>query len=156
MYVQALWRYPVKSMRGERLTEATLQKSGMQGDRSIVVVSPSRNNVVTARTHPGLLGLQASVTAQGVTTIEGHPWFSTEALALTCEAAGESVSLVDAGEHTDRFDVLPLLVGTDGAILELGIDIRRLRPNVAIGACKVRQREAGLALHSAAASLPSM
>jgi uncharacterized protein len=133
MHVQALWRYPVKSMRGERLTEATLQKSGIQGDRNIVVVSQSRNNIVTARTHPGLLGLQASVNAKGVTTIEGHPWHSPEALALTCEAAGESVSLVDAGEHTERFDVLPLLVATDGAIQELGIDIRRLRPNVVIG-----------------------
>ena len=133
MYVQALWRYPVKSMRGERLAEATLQKSGIRGDRNIVVVSQSRNNVVTARTHPGLLGLQASVTAQGVTTIEGHPWFSPEALALTCEAAGASVSLFDAGEHTERFDVLPLLIATDGAIQELGIDLRRLRPNVVIG-----------------------
>lgn len=133
MYVQALWRYPVKSMRGERLTEATLKKSGMQGDRNIVVVSESRGNIVTARTHPGLLGLQASVTAKGVTTIEGHPWHSAEALAVTCEAAVEAVRLVDAGEHTERFDVLPLLVATDGAIQELGIDIRRLRPNVVMG-----------------------
>jgi hypothetical protein len=76
----------------------------MKGDRKIVVVSESRNNIITARTHPGLLGLQASVNAKSVITIEGHPWHSPEALALTCEAAGESVSLVDAGEHTERFD----------------------------------------------------
>ncbi len=133
MYVQALWRYPVKSMRGERITEATLKKSGMQGDRNIVVVSESRGNIVTARTHPGLLGLQASVSANGVTTIEGHIWHAPEALALTCKAAGESVQLVDVGEHTERFDVLPLLVATDGAIEELGMDLRRLRPNVVIG-----------------------
>jgi uncharacterized protein YcbX len=133
MHVQALWRYPVKSMRGERLTEATLRKSGIVGDRNIVVVSKSRNNIITARTHPGLLGLQASVSAQGVITVEGHPWQSPEALALACEAAGESVSLVDAGEQTERFDVLPLLVATDGAVQELGIDIRRLRPNILIG-----------------------
>jgi uncharacterized protein YcbX len=136
MHVQALWRYPVKSMRGERLTEATLQRSGMQGDRNIVVVSQSRGNIVTARTHPGLLGLQASVSVKGVTMIEGHPWHSPEALALTRDAAGESVQLIDAGEHTERFDVLPLLVATDGAIQELGIDLRRLRPNVVIGGVK--------------------
>jgi uncharacterized protein len=133
MHVQALWRYPVKSMRGERLTEASLQRSGIGGDRNIVVVSKSRNNIVTARTHPGLLGLQASVNAKGVATIEGHPWHSPEALTLTREAAKEFVQLVDAGEHTERFDVLPLLVATDGAIQELDIDIRRLRPNVVIG-----------------------
>ena len=133
MHVQALWRYPVKSMRGERLAEAALKKSGMQGDRNIVVVSESTRNVITARTHPGLLGLQASGSANGVTTIEGHLWHSLEALALSCKAAGEPVRLVDAGEHTERFDVLPLLVATDGAIEELGMDLRRLRPNVVIG-----------------------
>ena len=142
MHVQALWRYPVKSMRGERLSEATLLKSGIQGDRNIVVVSQARGSIVTARTHPGLLGLQASVSAKGVTTIEGHLWHSPEALALTCKAAGESVQLVDAGEHTERFDVLPLLVATDGAIEELDMDLRRLRPNVVIGGVE-GQRERG-------------
>jgi uncharacterized protein YcbX len=32
-----------------------------------------------------------------------------------------------------RFDVLPLLVATDGAIAAFGLDGRRLRPNVVIG-----------------------
>ena len=133
MHIQAIWRYPVKSMRGERLTESAVQRSGLQGDRNIVVVSQSRDRVLTARTHPGLLGLQASVTTKGVTTIEGHPWQSPEALALACEAAGETVRLVEAGESLERFDVLPLLVATDGAIQELDIDLRRLRPNIVIG-----------------------
>ncbi len=133
MQVQELWRYPVKSMRGERLATATLQTSGIQGDRNIVVVSRAAGRILTARTHPGLLGLQASVSAQGVTLIEGHPWNSPEALALTRDAAREAVRLVDAGEHTERFDVLPLLVATDGAIRDLGMDLRRLRPNIVIG-----------------------
>ena len=33
----------------------------------------------------------------------------------------------------ERFDVLPLLVATDGAIQALGHDRRRLRPNIVIG-----------------------
>jgi uncharacterized protein YcbX len=136
MYVQALWRYPVKSMRGERLTEATLAASGILGDRNIVVVSEARDRVLTARTHPGLLGLQGSVSAEGVTLIDGLPWDSAEALALTKRAAGEDVRLLDAGERTERFDVLPLLVATDGAIQELGMDLRRLRPNIVIGGVK--------------------
>jgi uncharacterized protein YcbX len=133
MYVQALWRYPVKSMRGERLTEAMLATSGIRGDRNIVVVSDAGDRIVTARTHPGLLGLQATFSAEGVTLIEGHPWDSAEALALTKRAAGEDVRLFDAGERTERFDVLPLLVATDGAIQELGMDVRRVRPNIVIG-----------------------
>jgi hypothetical protein len=37
----------------------------------------------------------------------------------------------DDSEH--RFDVLPLLVATDGAIRAFGYDGRRLRPNLVIG-----------------------
>lgn len=133
MHVQELWRYPVKSMRGERLSEATLRKSGIQGDRTIVVASQAGDRIITARTHPGLLGLQGSVSPEGVTLIEGHPWHSPEALALSCKAAGEPVRLVDAGERPERFDVLPLLVATDGAIRELDLDLRRFRPNIVIG-----------------------
>ena len=33
----------------------------------------------------------------------------------------------------ERFDVLPLLVATDGAIVAFGYDHRRLRPNIVIG-----------------------
>ncbi len=150
MHVQELWRYPVKSMRGERLTAAALRKSGIQGDRNIVVVSEAGGRVITARTHPGLLGLQASVSAEGMTLIEGHPWNSPQALALIRKAAGEAVRLVDAGEDTERFDVLPLLVATDGAIRELGMDLRRLRPNVVIGGVQGQAERAwpGSALRS--------
>jgi uncharacterized protein YcbX len=133
MHVQELWRYPVKSMRGERLTEAALLESGIEGDRNIVVVSRTGDRIITARTHPGLLALQASVSLEGITLIEGHPWDSAEASALTRKAAGEAVRLIDAGERTERFDVLPLLVATDGAIQEFGMDLRRLRPNIVIG-----------------------
>jgi hypothetical protein len=133
MHVEQLWRYPVKSMRGERLAEAALRPTGIAGDRHIVVASPLRGRVITARTHPGLLGLQGSVDADGVTLIEGVPWNSAEALAMTQQVAGGPVLLVDAGERTERFDVLPLLVATDGAIRALAIDLRRLRPNVVIG-----------------------
>jgi uncharacterized protein YcbX len=133
MHVQELWRYPVKSMRGERLSQAALYKSGIQGDRNIIVVSAAGDRIITARTHPRLLGLRASVSPGGVTLIEGLPWHSPEALDLTRKAAGEPVRLVDAGEHTGRFDVLPLLVATDGSIRELDLDLRRLRPNIVVG-----------------------
>ena len=33
----------------------------------------------------------------------------------------------------ERFDVLPLLVATDGAVAEFGRDVRRLRPNIVVG-----------------------
>ena len=33
---------------------------------------------------------------------------------------------------SERFDVLPLLVATDGAVASFGRDVRRLRPNIVI------------------------
>ena len=133
MHIQELWRYPVKSMRGERLAHAVIERTGIRGDRNIVVVSQDGRRVITARTHAGLLGLQGSISSEGETMIEGWPWHSHEALALTRQAAGEPVQLVDAGLHLERFDVLPLLVATDGAVESLEIDRRRLRPNIVVG-----------------------
>jgi len=46
--------------------------------------------------------------------------------------AGPGARLV-RDESTNRFDVLPLLVATDGAIAAFGHDGRRLRPNLVIG-----------------------
>jgi hypothetical protein len=36
-------------------------------------------------------------------------------------------------ESPKRFDILPLLVCTDGAVSKFGRDVRRLRPNLMIG-----------------------
>ena len=47
-------------------------------------------------------------------------------------AAGPGTRLV-RDDALERFDVLPLLVATDGAIASLGYDRRRLRPNLVIG-----------------------
>ncbi len=48
MYVQELWRYPVKSMRGEQLAEATMDSTGIKGDRNIIVVSEALSRIITA------------------------------------------------------------------------------------------------------------
>ena len=46
--------------------------------------------------------------------------------------AGSGAHLVP-DESEARFDILPLLVATDGAITAFGYDGRRLRPNLVIG-----------------------
>src|SRR5439155_19260691 len=55
--------------------------------------------------------------------------------------AGRGARLArDDGPH--RFDVLPLLVATDGAIDALGLDRRRFRPNILVsGVHGLAQRE---------------
>ncbi len=117
MYVAELWRYPVKSMRGELLQEAEVLATGIRGDREIVVVSKSRQRVITSRTHHRLLGLQGGISPEtDGATINGIPWNTPEALALVEEAVGEAVRLVHV-TGTERFDILPLLVATDGAVV---------------------------------------
>ena len=56
--VESLWRYPVKSMRGERLSEAFAGFSGIFGDRLYAFHStgaPAGFPFLTAREHEELL-----------------------------------------------------------------------------------------------------
>ena len=47
-------------------------------------------------------------------------------------AAGAGARLVRSA-GVERFDILPLLVATDGAVAAFGHDRRRLRPNLVVG-----------------------
>ncbi len=130
LYVAGLWRYPVKSLAGEPLTTATLAPDGIIGDRLVVVAGPE--GVRTSRKQHRLLGLRGTLDRHGRALINGYPWDSDEALRLVRDAAGEDAWLEESHE-TNRFDILPLLVATDGAVAEFGRDVRRLRPNILIG-----------------------
>ncbi|MGH9634625.1 MAG: MOSC domain-containing protein [Candidatus Angelobacter sp.] len=129
MHVSEIWRYPVKSLKGERLKEAEINPLGIPGDRQIAVIRTINGRFLTSRSRPKLLGLQGSINPEGVPTINGHPWSSDEALQLVREAAGEPVTLRQI-PAPQAFDILPLLVATDGAARYLNIDHRRLRPNI--------------------------
>jgi MOSC domain-containing protein len=49
-----VWRYPVKSCRGEQLTEALVEPWGLAGDRRWMIVDAA-GDAVTAREHPRLV-----------------------------------------------------------------------------------------------------
>ena len=131
MYIAEIWRYPVKSMAGEQLQSARLTTMGIDGDR-VVQVQNAHGRVVTSRTHPDLLGLHSSFNEQGQPVVDGKPWSDPSVLALIRRIVGPGAQLV-RDEGPERFDVLPLLVATDGAIAAFGRDRRRLRPNLVIG-----------------------
>lgn len=139
MFVKELWRYPVKSMAGERIRETHVGELGIPGDRTILVHVDGQ--LVTSRTHHRLLGLKGTLDSNGIPLVSGYKWDSPQALSLVKEAAGPDAGLIhDEGE--ERFDVLPLLVATDGAINHMGFDRRRLRPNIVIGGVEgLKQRE---------------
>jgi MOSC domain-containing protein len=131
MHVSEIWRYPVKSLKGERLQETEITPLGIPGDRQIVIIRTINGRFLTSRTRPKLLGLQGSIGPDGVPTINGHLWNSPEALQLVLDAAGEPVALQQV-PAPQAFDILPLLIATDGAAAYLKIDHRRLRPNILI------------------------
>ena len=130
LYVAQLWRYPVKSLAGESLTTSVLEQGGIAGDRIVRVRGPE--GVRTSRRQYRMLGLRGTLDPNGRPRINGHAWNSGEALALVKQAAGADAWL-EGWEGLDRFDILPLLVATDGAVAAFGRDIRRLRPNIVIG-----------------------
>ena len=130
MYVKELWRYPVKSLGGERVEECSVGELGLTGDRIVLVQGPA-GRLITSRTHPQLLALQGSLGDDGQPQINGIQWAAPEALNFIRAAAGAAATLF-YWEGPERFDVLPLSVATDGAIQHVKFDARRLRPNVLI------------------------
>lgn len=86
----------------------------------------------TSRRYHRLLGLKGTLSSTGEALVNGMPWRDFEVLKLIRKAAGEDAWL-EQSDQGDRFDVLPLLVATDGAVREFGRDVRRLRPNIVVG-----------------------
>lgn len=130
MTVAAIWRYPVKSMAGERLDSVSIDANGLAGDRGVQVYD-SRGRIVTARRYPRLLRLRATLGSDGEPRVDGFPWNSGQAAARVAAAVEPGARLGRCG-GPERFDVLPLLVCTDGALQAFGRDVRRLRPNLLV------------------------
>ena len=130
MHVAELWRYPVKSLAGERLEHAEIRQDGVVGDR--LVRCTTRAGTWSPR---GSTRICSAIAARsgpdGEPRIDGWPWSSTEAAGLIAQAVGWKARL-ERFTGEERFDILPLLVATDGAIAALGVDGRRLRPNIVV------------------------
>src|SRR5688572_12016246 len=116
MYVAEIWRYPVKSMAGERLDHVVAGPLGLEGDR-VLHVRDARGRAVTARTHPRLLGHRASFNQTFDQTdgqareprVDGHIWTDATVRASVETIAGAGARLV-RDDSASRFDILPLLV----------------------------------------------
>src|SRR4051812_23890319 len=64
VHIAELWRYPVKSMRGEQVETTRVELDGIPGDRIVHAVQGD-GRVVTSRFRPGLLALSATLAASG-------------------------------------------------------------------------------------------
>lgn len=70
MRVVELWRYPVKSMQGERVETADVGPAGLVGDRQWGVVDLATGLTLTARREPRLLFAAARLTSADEVVVE--------------------------------------------------------------------------------------
>src|SRR5689334_17739687 len=63
--IAQLWRYPVKSLLGERLPTLRVVGDGVDGDRIWGIQDRSDGRILTARREPRLLFASSRVAAQG-------------------------------------------------------------------------------------------
>jgi uncharacterized protein YcbX len=141
MQVGELWRYPVKSMAGERILEAEFGPQGIPSDRGLAAFEvglQSKEKPLSARDLAGLLKFRASLKT-GVVQVAGPE------LAPVCwdhESVGPSISRQCRRELALRpvaggaFDDSPILLvylATVAALSEeMGspVDHRRFRANI--------------------------
>jgi uncharacterized protein len=78
--VAEMWRFPVKSMRGERIEAARATDRGLVGDRAYAVIDPATGKVGSAK-HPRLWGALLQCEARYVAApVLGEP---TPAVSIT-------------------------------------------------------------------------
>src|SRR5579872_9510 len=73
LYVESVYRYPVKSMQGERPASITFRDGYVVGDRQWAAVDPETGFALSAKRHGSLLEVFAHTTDDGqvVITIPG-------------------------------------------------------------------------------------
>ena len=102
MRVLELWRYPVKSLLGERLDEATLADEGIVGDRRFALYDRETGFGLTGRRVPELLFASAALRPDGgvdITLPDGSVAADDDALSAWI---GRPVVLRSADEEVAR------------------------------------------------------
>ncbi len=103
MRVLELWRYPIKSIGGERLDRADVGEHGIVGDRGWGLVDEATGNVLTARREPRLLMATCRVVdgAPVTTTDDGRELRTS---ADYTEWLGRPVRLDAAGDEGGTYE----------------------------------------------------
>jgi uncharacterized protein YcbX len=147
--IDALWRYPVKSMLGEELTQAPVDARGILGDRLYAVRDTdgklgSGKNTRRFRRMDGLLDFRATylsdltpeITLPNGQVVRGDDEHVHWAIANSLGKPGVTLAKEDVISH---FDEQPLHIVTSASLTwlsdlapESDIDPRRVRPNLVI------------------------
>jgi uncharacterized protein len=100
--IAELWRYPVKSLQGERLEAVAVTTDGLEGDRQFAIYDVESGLGLTGRLVPELLFASARMRADGtaeITLPDGSPADNDKALS---DWLGRSVALRSAATETVR------------------------------------------------------
>ena len=98
MRVTELWRYPVKSLQGERLAEAAVDALGIAGDRRWALFDLDTGFGLTARRVPDLLFASARLRGDGGVEVVLPDGTVTAADAVLSDWTGRRVALRPATE----------------------------------------------------------
>lgn len=141
--IASLWRYPVKSLRGEQANVLTVEQRGIVGDRLYAVRNPegkfgSGKSTRRFRRMDGLLDLQAvsTETAPDIIFPDGRARAGDDPAIHDHLSAhvGQPVTLAREAE-VSHFDDSPVHLITTAGLRTLGLhaaDARRFRPNIVI------------------------
>jgi uncharacterized protein YcbX len=104
MRVEEIWRYPVKSLGGERLDIAVLGERGIPGDRAWGILDLETGLVLTARREPTLLFLGATHRDGDRPTITGDDGSDLSDDDALSRRIGRPVRLVSADDGPATFE----------------------------------------------------
>ena len=143
MIVSQLWRYPVKSLRGESVQRASFEAGGIAFDRRYVVLDPNpmrQGKPLTGRLDKRLLAYSSFVDGEGVRVrtpsgrecgVEEQAWLDE----LAREIGSPVVLERSDGPIHDDADVLVVSASSIAALAgEYGahVDRLRFRPNIVL------------------------
>jgi uncharacterized protein len=101
--VAALWRYPVKSLGGERLEDAEVTPFGLPGDRAFGIVDEATGHVLTGRREPQMLFATAAW-HDGEVRITGPDGRVLDSDVALSRWLGRPVHLARAGAEGGTYD----------------------------------------------------
>jgi len=153
-HVRELWRFPVKSMRGERLERADITAAGLVGDRAWALIDSTTGKPVSAKRakeFPGLMDFGArfvepptpggAIPEVVIALPDGSTASSEagEAERALADWFGREVKLVRHDAKASYMDAFPVSVVTTSTLSRLGqlapescFDPRRFRMNLVL------------------------
>jgi len=136
--VVGIWRYPVKSMLGEELSECAIGPNGVVGDRAYALIDLEGGVVASAknpRKWAGLLGCQAAFVDASVVQIT----LPDGSRARTDEPAIDAVLSKELGREVHLASTAP----DDRAFEEVWPDMEGLAPETVIAGTNIGTEETG-------------